>query len=236
MSTQRSKPAGTRARIVRRELVRGEPVVRRVLKATMEELARVGYRALRFEDVAVRADVNKTTVYRRWPEKIGLVRDAFGLLASEKMAPPDTGGLRSDLLAIGRTMVGVCCTPRGESLVRMLVAEGSDPEVADIKRSMRKTHGAVEMGCVTRAVARGELPPRTDPRLLLDVFIAAIHHKIFFMGEAPTATFLESLADLLLLGALCPREPRAEPRAAATPSPDVVVPPGCPRCAAGRRS
>jgi AcrR family transcriptional regulator len=224
---------------VKRELVRGEPVVRRVLTATMEELARVGYRALRVEDVAARAEVNKTTVYRRWPEKIGLVRDALALMASEKMAPPDTGALRGDLLAIGRSMTGVCCTTRGESIVRMLVAEGSDPEVADIKRSMRKLHGAAPAGVVSRAVDRGELPPGADPRMLLDVFIGAIHHKIFFMGEAPTDAFLESLADLLLLGALATsaaarRQASPAPARTAPPSPPCPAPPTPPPAAAPR--
>ncbi len=115
----------------------------------------------------------------------------------------------------------------------MLVAEGSDPEVADIKRSMRKAHGAVPMGVVARAVARGELPSCADPRLLIDVFIGAIHHRIFFMEEAPTESFLESLADLLLCGALRSPEPRAEAHAPG-PSPAAAVPPGSPRRAARR--
>ncbi len=38
---------------------RGDAVVVKILGATREELAKVGYRALRVEDVAVRADVHK---------------------------------------------------------------------------------------------------------------------------------------------------------------------------------
>src|ERR1700748_1529336 len=110
----------------KRALIRGEPVVQRVLAATMEELALVGYRALRVEDVAARAGVNKTTVYRRWPEKVELVRAALGCVADRKMVAPETGSLRGDLLALGRNMNQLFSSPQGQSVFRMLVAEGSD--------------------------------------------------------------------------------------------------------------
>ena len=44
---------------------RAARVVTDVLVATAEELSRVGYSALRVEDVATRSGVNKTTIYRR---------------------------------------------------------------------------------------------------------------------------------------------------------------------------
>jgi hypothetical protein len=59
-------------------LVRGEAVVQKILEAAREELATVGYRGFRIEEVAARAEVNKTTIYRRWPAKADLVREALG--------------------------------------------------------------------------------------------------------------------------------------------------------------
>ena len=72
---------------------RGEPVIRRALAATLRELARVGYAALRFEEVAGRAGVNKTTVYRRWPDKQALVRAALLSLSDRQhdRSMPDEG-------------------------------------------------------------------------------------------------------------------------------------------------
>lgn len=48
-----------------------------VLAATLDALAVVGYPSLRLEDVATRAGVHKTTVYRHWPTKAELVTDAL---------------------------------------------------------------------------------------------------------------------------------------------------------------
>jgi AcrR family transcriptional regulator len=193
------------ARQEKRELVRGEPVVQRVLAATMEELARVGYRALRVEDVAARAGVNKTTVYRRWPEKVELVRAALGSVAERKMVAPETGSLRGDLLAIGRNMAQLFSSPQGQSVFRMLVAEGSDAEVKDLRRALRRDRKPIPLAVMAAAVARGELAadtPEADHRLLFQAFMGAIHHRLFFMNEPATPAFLERLVDLLLLGAL----------------------------------
>jgi AcrR family transcriptional regulator len=191
-----------RKRRAKVELVRGEPVVQRVLAATLEELALGGYRALRVEDVAARAEVNKTTVYRRWPEKIALVRGALETIAGDLVTAPDTGALRTDMLALARKMRDLLSAPQGQSIARMLVAEGSDPEVADIKRSLRARHQAVPMAVIAGAKERGELAPGIDHVLLFEAFMGAIHHKMFFMNEEVTDAFLVRLVGMLLEGAL----------------------------------
>jgi AcrR family transcriptional regulator len=212
MSAQRN--GGARHATTKRALVRGEPVVHCVLTAALEELARTGYRALRFEDVALRAGVNKTTIYRRWPTKIELVRAALASDARCKIVLPQTGSLRSDLLVIGRTFVGLASSPEGQSVIRMMVAEGSDAEVAGLEKSLRATFEAVPRAIVASAEARGELTPGVDHLLIFEAFVGAIHHRIFMMKEPVTEDFLARLLDVILLGALLPaaREVRA-PRA-----------------------
>jgi AcrR family transcriptional regulator len=198
----------------KRALVRGEPIVHGVLCAALEELARMGYRALRIEDVALRAGVNKTTIYRRWPTKIELVRAALASDARCKIVLPQTGSLRSDLLAIGRTFVGLASSPEGQSVIRMLVAEGCDAEVAGLEKSLRTTFEAVPRAIVASAEARGELPPGVDHLLIFEAFVGAIHHRIFMMKETVSEAFLGRLVDVILLGALLPSA-REAPRPAA---------------------
>jgi AcrR family transcriptional regulator len=198
----------------KRELVRGEAIVQRVLAATIEELARVGYGALRIEDVALRAEVNKTTVYRRWPDKVELVRSALGCAAGAKPNPPETGALRTDLIALGRALIAIFTAPRGKSLVRMMVAEGGDADLADIKRGLRRERALVPLAVLRAAVARGELPPAADLQLLLDCLVGALHHRIFFLNEPVTDVFLQRLVDLLLEGgkrAPCEAAPAKRP-------------------------
>src|SRR5215467_12573472 len=69
-----------------------------ILTAALEVLADVGYDRLTMDAVAQRAKASKATLYRRWNSKATLVVEA---LARTKGVPvtPDTGALRSDLLA-----------------------------------------------------------------------------------------------------------------------------------------
>ena len=60
-----SKPRQSRRTANLRTGGRSERVVRDVLRAAMDELSKSGYGPMRVDEVAARAGVNKTTVYRR---------------------------------------------------------------------------------------------------------------------------------------------------------------------------
>src|SRR5215813_11601134 len=79
---------------------RSERVVRRVLAAALVELAHSGYAGFRMEEVASRAAVNKTTIYRRWPSRAALVTALVDKMRTPiRESPlPDTGRLESDLI------------------------------------------------------------------------------------------------------------------------------------------
>lgn len=185
-------------------LVRGEIVVQKVIDAALQELAEVGYHGFRMEEVAIRADVNKTTVYRRWPTKSDLVRDTLETAASKRVALPDTGSLRTDLLAWGHLFVMHACHPLGQSIFRMLAAEGSDSELREIVKALRGRNESRIKVVIANAIARGELAPDTDHKILILAFVGAVHHQIFVMHEPVNDAFLNELIDLVLLGARRP--------------------------------
>jgi AcrR family transcriptional regulator len=211
---RRSKP---------RSLVRGEPVVRGVMEATLEELARSGYGALRIEDVAARAGVNKTTVYRRWPAKEDLVRAALLSIISGKNVAPDTGSLRTDMLEVARNMAALFRSCEGQGLFRLLLAAGPDSELMAIAKSIKKGHEAVPRAVSEAAAARGELAPGIDGRMLFDVMVPAIHHRIVMERQDVDEDFIVRLVDLLLLGAT-PRGAQAGGRPARAQPADAAPP------------
>src|SRR6266853_735612 len=79
---------------------RGRPrdgeVDRRVLAAAWGLLHAGGYAALNVDEVAERAAVAKTTLYRRWPTKDHLAVAVAAEILGE-VPIPDTGDLRRDL-------------------------------------------------------------------------------------------------------------------------------------------
>jgi AcrR family transcriptional regulator len=157
---------------------RSEQVVRRVLDAAIVELARSGYHGFRMEVVAARAAVNKTTIYRRWPSRAALV----GALVDRMRAPlresplPDTGSLESDLVeafarrfTVGRRTEGRAWARLLEERYRPEVEAIIGPSVAERRHEWRSM--------VTRAIDRGELPPRTEVQLVFDLVRAIVDSR-----------------------------------------------------------
>jgi AcrR family transcriptional regulator len=182
--------------------VRGEKVVAKVLEATLEELAAKGYNAASIEDVAVRAGVAKTTIYRRWPTKADLVLAAIHRVADDIVNPRVAGSsLRDDLVSILCSFRDVASSPRGGSLMRMMLAEGAHGEVAAVARSIRKTKEALPRAFVERAIKRGELPAGSNAQLIFDLLFGAVQHYVLFVAEPCDDRKIEQLVDLVLVGA-----------------------------------
>lgn len=187
---------------------RGAPVVSAVLGVTLDELARVGYAALTVEQVAVRAGVNKTTVYRRWPTKAGLVEAALAAAAGDAPTIRESGDIRSDLLAVARRASATISSPRGRGVLRVLLDACPEPDLMALTSAIRKRFDAPWRRLIGRAVLRGTLRPGVDPDLLLDTLSGWIIQRLFRERAPVTAEHLRRLVDLLLLG-VYPRTSRA---------------------------
>jgi AcrR family transcriptional regulator len=178
---------------------RAARVVTDVLIATAEELSRVGYAALRVEDVALRSGVNKTTIYRRWPTKPELVGAALRAVW-EPPDVPDTGGLRGDFVASLSRTAAFAMSPIGKGLTHVIQLERAHPEVEPITRSLREEYRRLREQLVDRAIERGELARGTDSRFVTDLISAPIFSRLFTEGESVDATFIESVVDVVLTG------------------------------------
>lgn len=171
------------------------------MRAALDEVARVGYARLRVEDVARRADVNKTSVYRRWPTKAALL-DAAIRAAGFASPTPDTGLVRADLVEMIRRAVATASAPDGRAIVRMLTTEGSDPDVERIVRSLKEELGARRLEIIERAKKRGELPADVDARLVIDAIVAPIMTRVVRDDEAVDDDTIVRLVDIVLTGVI----------------------------------
>lgn len=184
---------------VRRE-GRSARVVEDVLEATLEELGRAGFAALRVEDVATRSGVNKTTIYRRWPTKGELVLGALQHFTEEPLVP-DTGELEADLLALLAQFVERVSTPQGRGLIRTIQAEKGHEEFAALVRSLRRRGNEARRVIFERAVARGELPVGSDAALLTELVMAPMIARVVHLGMPADRPFLEGLVRVIVAGA-----------------------------------
>jgi len=181
---------------------RSERVVQQVLLATVGELAESGYRVFRMDVVSAAAGVNKTTIYRRWPGKALLVAAAVEWMRRfvHDVPLPDTGSLERDLVEAFRRKVSFKDRVEGQAWARLL-AEKHDPEVGAIIGGAVKERSHAWYAMVTRAVARGELPDGTDPRLLLGMLGAVVEAWNASSSGRLKAELLEAAVRTVVAGA-----------------------------------
>jgi AcrR family transcriptional regulator len=185
---------------------RGDAFVRTVLDVTLSQLAEVGFEPLTIPDVAQRAGVNKTSIYRRWPSKTDLVREALAIAMNHADDPPNTGELRGDLIALARTVAAFTQSRVGTALIRIMLAEGGNPEVRALANTAYSEAGKQGPWIVIkRATERGELSGDVDPSLMLFTIAGAIMHRVFVERKSASEKFLKQVVDLVLFGAAAKR-------------------------------
>jgi AcrR family transcriptional regulator len=197
---------------------RGDTFVSRVLQATLAQLAEVGFERLTIPAVALAADVNKTSIYRRWATPAALVRDAIGMAMQATDAAPDTGSLRGDLRALALGLGAFMASPIGAAIFRVSLVPQAAPElqaIAQLAYAQPPAHVAQTPNshapnpqpppgpwqAIARARERGELKPHTQASVLLFALAGSVLHRVFVEKGAVDEAFVDAVLDLLLSGA-----------------------------------
>lgn len=181
---------------------RSARVVRDVFAAAIEVFAERGYGALSIDEVATRAGVNKTTVYRRWPTKGALLRAALLDLRAADDATPDTGDLAQDLELLLLHKAELMSTPRGRGIRRAIFTGRDEPELQELVRTLRRDHPLVPRVVLARAIERGELPADVDVELVTTTLAGTLNSHMMW-SDVFDPTLIPKLVNLVLRGAGC---------------------------------
>ncbi len=180
---------------------RGERVTNAVLEATLAELADAGLEALSVDRVAQRADVHKTTVYRRWPNRGALVAAALAAVADDVSNAPDTGTLRGDLLAVLERIARFLERPEGRAVARAALTADAAPDVAALAtRRIARSTTAPLVDVVGRARERGEWRAGARAEMVVPAMVGAILHRALLEHADASGAWLEDLVDHMLAG------------------------------------
>ena len=165
-----------------------------IIDATLELLESVPYPALTMESVAASAGVGKATVYRWWPTKGALVAEAVSstLIVED---PPETGDIRSDLVAAAEISIRNYANPPRGILITALAADlATDPDLLEsfIERFISPRRAVVRK-LLRRGIDEGVLPTHLDPDLVMDMWAGSVIYRVL-MKHLPIgknfATFL----------------------------------------------
>ncbi|MGW4229085.1 TetR/AcrR family transcriptional regulator [Streptomyces sp. NPDC004980] len=179
-----------------------------ILEATRASLVDLGWSKLTMGDVATRAGVAKTTLYRRWAGKNELVVDAVAVLFDE-LELPDLGSLAADVEAVVLQFAALLERPETKTSLMAVVAESTRDEAlrSRIRDSIVTRQKRLVLRGRERAQDRGELPPEPDPAmaartadLVFDVIAGAVVHRALVSAEPVDTDWARRFTLLLLSG------------------------------------
>lgn len=179
-----------------------------ILAATREALVELGWSKLTLGDVATRAGVAKTTLYRRWAGKNELVVDAVAELFGE-LELPDRGSLAADIEGVVLQFAAILARPEAKSGLMAAVAESTRDDALRerIRASIVDPQKDLVLEGRARAQARGELPAETDPAeaartvdLIFDVVAGAVVHRTLVSAEPADEEWVRGFTRVLLQG------------------------------------
>ena len=176
---------------------REERVTRAVLDAVLALVAEQGMNALTMDAVAVRAEVSKPAIYRRWPTKQDLIIAA----AESRVGPlsiPDLGDFRAELRAVLTARVEVYRVPGMNRLIAEVLSAAADPG-ADAARTRRTSTGSwVRPGASWSAAScAGTCGPDTDVRAAATMVAAPLVFRLVAEQELPDSHLVESVVELV---------------------------------------
>jgi AcrR family transcriptional regulator len=188
---------------VRRTGGRSARVRAAVIDATLTGLRTRGLDDLSITQIAQRAGVHPTTIYRRWGGRSNLALDAVLSETEAEIPAPDTGSLRGDLLAVVRGIAAFLRTPLGELVVRLALRRDL-PEYEAARGGYWAQRFRSGAALFERARARGELRANVDPVLALETLIGPMYVRMLMTGEPLDDALLVRCVDLVLDGIAAP--------------------------------
>lgn len=172
-----------------------------ILQATLELLSEVGFEAMSIDEIATRAGVGKTTIYRRYANKEELVADAIERVR-EEITIPDTGSLESDLDLLIEAAAHTTLSPLGRQTVALIISSAaSNPKFADIywEKYLQPRRQAF-ITVINRAKKRQEISPALDPPLIFDSMSGIMLYALLFPPKTESWVSYVQRATHLLLG------------------------------------
>ncbi|WP_405800597.1 TetR/AcrR family transcriptional regulator [Streptomyces sp. NBC_01506] len=168
-----------------------------VHQAVTDLVGERGYGGFTVGDVAARAGVADSSVYRRWGSLENLLSDVTLARLEERSPMPDTGSLAGDLRAFAANVAREITGPDGLAVLRLTVAltgngeqglQARDNFLAERTRQLRSM--------LDRAAERGEHPP--DVLDVLDHISSPMYIRVLFGAGPLTPEYVDGLVDRLL--------------------------------------
>lgn len=171
-----------------------------VLEATYTLALEHGLTGFTVADVAERAGVHQTSIYRRWRDRERLLVDAVRSRIDQTAPVPDTGSLDGDVRAFLDGIAAFMRTPEGLLLSRLAVTAGESPALLATRTEYWQQMLTSAARMFERASARGEIPTSTDPSAAVEVMVGPLWFRALVTGGDLDDAFVQATVHTALAG------------------------------------
>jgi AcrR family transcriptional regulator len=164
-----------------------------VLGVTAQLLFERGFGGATVDEISRRSGVAKTTIYRHWPTRTDLLRDACSTLGTPLDAP-DTGSFEADVTALMMNLAHLLRSAKWTSVLPSIIdAAERDPDIAYMYSKLQQGYSQPFETVIRRALRRGELPPNTDAAMLVAALTGPLFYRRWFSREPLTDDFARQI-------------------------------------------
>ncbi len=193
-----STPAGEVNEPRRRTGGRSARVLDAVARAVLEELNQSGIEDFSIPQVAARAGVSNSSLYRRWPNKAALIAFAGGRNSQATIPFPDCGSLRKDLAQALAEVFETFSDPSMRAVIAMAFSASEAPELKQTLGNFWQLRVEQQREMFNRAIARGEIPADADTSEIIERAVGPLYFRFFVTRRAITKKFIQELVDAAL--------------------------------------
>ena len=174
---------------------RSERVRESVLRACLELLTE-GVVEFPVAEVAERAGVNRTTIYRWWPTQSALLHDALTFHTRSRMDAPDTGTWAGDVRALMTQVAALLDEPVERAFIATM-ATRRYPAFNELMRTSQRDVLPAWQEMVARAMERGEVSRDLNTNALLNMIVSPLVTITLFEERPVTPREIGVFADLV---------------------------------------
>jgi AcrR family transcriptional regulator len=171
-----------------------------VLDAAVALLFERGYAGTSVDEIARRSGVAKTTIYRHWPGRTDLLREACSTIGTP-LTPPDTGSLKGDVTALLNELVALLRSAKWTAVLPSIIdAAERDPAIAAMYATLQAGYSAGLGDVLERGIDRRELPTNTDVAVLVALLTGPFFYRRWFSREDLSDAFTAQVIERVLAG------------------------------------
>lgn len=167
-----------------------------ILNAVMAALDEHDYVNLTIEDVASRAGVGKSTIYRWWGHKSELVFEVFKLQTLSIFDLDYSKSLESNLKIQLLKLSKVLQTKVGRAAL-IVMTEHREAAGNFFRQYLRPKREEMHK-LIQQSISNGEITSDYPFELMLDSLYAPIHYQIIFFNHAPDQDYIDQLVEMIL--------------------------------------